>query len=130
MILPPLVFPGCMRTLYLLHSVAIQPNLELKTRNKQLLGYLTLDIALPRLVECLRVRPEPSFYYPVHGYILRLCPTIPESSLLFLPCRSLLEWSTLWCLLSLCTSPWPQTLEPEDTKFFATASLTEEIKVL
>ncbi len=105
-ILPPLVFPGCMHTLYLLHSVAMPPNLELKTRNKQLLGYLTLDIALPRLVECLRVRPEPSFYYPEHGYILRLCPTLPESSLLVLPlntrtCRRFPEWSTLWCRKSV-----------------------------
>jgi hypothetical protein len=34
LILPPLVFPD------LMHSLAIQPNLELKTRPKQLLGYL------------------------------------------------------------------------------------------
>ncbi len=31
-------------TMHLLHSVAIQPNLDLKTRPKQLLGYLLLDI--------------------------------------------------------------------------------------
>jgi hypothetical protein len=33
--------------MHLLHSIAIQPNLELKTWPKQLLGYLPLDIALP-----------------------------------------------------------------------------------
>jgi len=38
---------GCMHTVHLLPSVAIQPNLESKTRPKQLLGSLLLDIALP-----------------------------------------------------------------------------------
>ncbi len=38
---------GSMYTMHLLPSVAIQPNLELKTRPKQLLGYLPLGIALP-----------------------------------------------------------------------------------
>jgi hypothetical protein len=38
---------GCMHTLHLLPSVAIQPNLELKTQPKQLLGSLPLVIALP-----------------------------------------------------------------------------------
>jgi hypothetical protein len=38
---------GCMQTMHLLPSVAIQPNLELKTRPKQLLGSLPLVIALP-----------------------------------------------------------------------------------
>jgi hypothetical protein len=33
--------------MHLLHSIAIQPNLELKTRPKQLLGSNLLDIALP-----------------------------------------------------------------------------------
>ena len=36
-----------MQTMHLLPSVAIQPNLELKTRSKQLLGSLPLVIALP-----------------------------------------------------------------------------------
>ncbi len=36
-----------MHTMHLLPSVAIQPNLELKTRPKQLLGSLPLVIALP-----------------------------------------------------------------------------------
>jgi hypothetical protein len=36
-----------MRTMHLLPGVAIQPNLELKTRPKQLLGSLPLVIALP-----------------------------------------------------------------------------------
>ncbi len=31
------------------HSIAIQPNLELKTRPKQLLGSLPLDIVLPEV---------------------------------------------------------------------------------
>ncbi len=39
----------CMHAMHLLCSVAIQPNLELKTRPKQLLGSLPLDIALPAL---------------------------------------------------------------------------------
>jgi hypothetical protein len=38
-----------MQTMHLLPGVAMQPNLELKTRPKQLLGSLPLDIALPRL---------------------------------------------------------------------------------
>jgi hypothetical protein len=33
--------------MHLLHSIAIWPNLELKTRPKQLLGSLPLDITLP-----------------------------------------------------------------------------------
>jgi hypothetical protein len=36
-----------MHTMHLLPSVAIQPNLELKTQPKQLLGSLLLVIALP-----------------------------------------------------------------------------------
>jgi hypothetical protein len=36
-----------MHTMHLLPSVAIQPNLELKTRPKQLLGSLPLVFALP-----------------------------------------------------------------------------------
>ncbi len=36
-----------MHTMHLLSSVAIQPNLELKTRPKQLLGSLPLVIVLP-----------------------------------------------------------------------------------
>jgi hypothetical protein len=36
-----------MHTMHLLSSVAIQPNLELKTLPKQLLGSLPLVIALP-----------------------------------------------------------------------------------
>ena len=36
-----------MHTMHLLPGVAIQPNLELKTRPKQLLGSLPLVIALP-----------------------------------------------------------------------------------
>ncbi len=40
---------GCMHTLHLLPNVAIRPNLELKTRPKQLLGSLPLVISLPAL---------------------------------------------------------------------------------
>ncbi len=39
-----------MHTLHLLPSVAIQPNLELKTQPKQLLGSLPLVNALPAVV--------------------------------------------------------------------------------
>ncbi len=38
---------GCMYTMHLLPSVAIQPNIELKTRPKELLGSLLLVISLP-----------------------------------------------------------------------------------
>jgi hypothetical protein len=38
--------------MHLLHSIAIQSNLELKTRPKQLLGSLPLDIVLPRTGHC------------------------------------------------------------------------------
>jgi hypothetical protein len=37
---------GCMHTMHLLPSVAMQPNLKLKTRPKQLLGSLPLVIVL------------------------------------------------------------------------------------
>ncbi len=40
---------GCMHTMHLLPSVAIQPNLELKTRPKPVLGSLPLAFALPGL---------------------------------------------------------------------------------
>ncbi len=40
-----------MHTMHLLSSVAIQPNLELKTRPKQLLGSLLLVIALPGVLQ-------------------------------------------------------------------------------
>ena len=42
---------GCMETMHLLPSVAIQPNLELKTWPKQLLGSLPLVIVLPELTQ-------------------------------------------------------------------------------
>jgi hypothetical protein len=38
---------GCMHTIHLLPGAAIQPNLELKTRPKPVLGSLPLAIALP-----------------------------------------------------------------------------------
>jgi hypothetical protein len=38
---------GCMHTMHSLPGVATQPNLELKTRPKQLLGSLPLVITLP-----------------------------------------------------------------------------------
>jgi hypothetical protein len=37
----------CMHTMHLLPGVAKQPNLELKTQPKQLLGFLPLVVALP-----------------------------------------------------------------------------------
>jgi hypothetical protein len=42
-----------MHTMHLLPSVAMQPNLELKTWPKQLLGSLQLVIALPGRSICL-----------------------------------------------------------------------------
>jgi hypothetical protein len=38
---------GCKYAMHLLYSIAIWPNLGLKTRLKQLLGYILLDITLP-----------------------------------------------------------------------------------
>ncbi len=43
---------GCMHTMHLRSGVAIQPNLELKTWPKQLLGSLHLVIALPDGAKC------------------------------------------------------------------------------
>jgi hypothetical protein len=40
-----------MHTMHLLPSIQIQPNLELKTRPKQLLGSLRLVTALPELTK-------------------------------------------------------------------------------
>ncbi len=42
-----------MHTMHLLPGVAIQPNLELKTRPKQLLGSLPLVIVLPGLTDAV-----------------------------------------------------------------------------
>jgi hypothetical protein len=42
---------GCMHNMHLLPSAAIQPNLDLKTRPKQLLGSLPLVITLPAEVQ-------------------------------------------------------------------------------
>jgi hypothetical protein len=44
----------CMHTMHLLPGVAIKPNLELKTRPKQLLGSLPLVIALPIWSVCCK----------------------------------------------------------------------------
>jgi hypothetical protein len=43
------------------HSIAVRPNLELKTRPKQLLGSLPLDIALPDELLQLLTPPPLSF---------------------------------------------------------------------
>ncbi len=40
-----------MHAMHSLSSVAIRPNLELKTRPKRVLGSLPLDIALPALIK-------------------------------------------------------------------------------
>ncbi len=40
-----------MHAMHLLSNVAIRPNLEMKTRPKQLLGYLPLNIALPDIID-------------------------------------------------------------------------------
>jgi hypothetical protein len=49
-----------MHTMHLLPGVAKQPNLELKTRPKQLLGSLPLDIVLLVETQCMgnRLRGE------------------------------------------------------------------------
>jgi hypothetical protein len=51
-----------MHTMHLLPMVAIQPNLELKTRPKQLLGSLPLVIALPRMSEVKLIWHEDPFH--------------------------------------------------------------------
>jgi len=48
-----------MHTMHLLPGVAIQPNLELKTRPKQLLGSLLLVIALPDYGETIFIIQTP-----------------------------------------------------------------------
>jgi hypothetical protein len=53
-----------MHTMHLLPSVAMQPNLELKTRPKQLLGSLPLVIALPECV-VFSVLPHDPHYITV-----------------------------------------------------------------
>ncbi len=52
-----------MQTMHLLPGVAIQPNLELKTRPRQLLGSLPLVIALPGEAEFLCLQ---GCAYPLH----------------------------------------------------------------
>jgi hypothetical protein len=47
-----------MHTMHLLHSVAIWPNLELKTQPKQLLGYLPSDIALPATTDVYDINKQ------------------------------------------------------------------------
>ncbi len=53
---------GWMHTMHLLPSVALQPNLELKTRPKQLLGSLPLVIGLPGQ----SVNPIPEKHAPLN----------------------------------------------------------------
>ncbi len=45
----------CMHAMHLLNSVAIRPDLELKTRPKQLLGSLPLDIVLPGICKLFQL---------------------------------------------------------------------------
>ncbi len=60
-----------MATKYLLPSVAIQPNLELKTRTKQLLDSLPLVIALPGLPFSMLWRPM--------VFVMGSSPSLPGS---------------------------------------------------
>jgi hypothetical protein len=50
-----------MHTMHLLPGVAIQPNLELKTQPKQLLGSLPLVIALPGNTYLIRTQCYKTF---------------------------------------------------------------------
>ncbi len=80
---------GCMQTMHLLSGVAIQPNLELKTQPKPVLGSLPLAFALPsssfsqsvRMHDYIKYIPDP----PVRGIVSlvtmadpRAPPTTPE----------------------------------------------------
>jgi hypothetical protein len=57
---------NCMYAMHVLYSITIRPNLLLKTRPKQLLATLLLDIALPepnKLVFVPRKLLQPSVTY-------------------------------------------------------------------
>ncbi len=56
-----------MYTMHLLSSVAIQPNLELKTQPKQLLGSLLLVIALPGVTLHKSEKPAENKYSSLLG---------------------------------------------------------------
>jgi hypothetical protein len=63
-----------MHTIHLLPSVAIQPNLELKTQPKQLLGSLPLVITLPALgyfniFSSLNVALWSHLFYSINGWV-------------------------------------------------------------
>ncbi len=45
----------CMHAMHLLSSVSIRPDLELKTRPKQLLGSFPLDNVLPRICKLFQL---------------------------------------------------------------------------
>ena len=62
--------------MYLLRSIAIRPNSELKTLSKQLLGSLPLDIALPGLGKLL----QPSIMR--HSSLLDLMVSYKENEVL------------------------------------------------
>jgi hypothetical protein len=47
-----------MQTMHFLYGVAIQPNLELKTRPKPVLGSLPLAFALPGCISCMHAQAE------------------------------------------------------------------------
>jgi hypothetical protein len=51
--------------MHLPHSIAIWPNLELKTRPKQLLGSLPLDIVLPGLSVIYFWNVQKYCFYPI-----------------------------------------------------------------
>ena len=65
-----------MHTMHLLHSVAIRPNLELKTRPKELLGSLLLVIALPNNREYIDRQLIGTAHMPCFGKVIMLPATI------------------------------------------------------
>ncbi len=88
-----------MQTMHLLPIVAIQPNLELKTRPKQLLGSLPLVIVLEERLECGRAltgqrkrekerdaRASNSLSLFLTLFLLSSLPLSPTLSLYLSPC--------------------------------------------
>ncbi len=60
-----------MQTMHLLPGVAIQPNLELKTRPKPVLGSLPLAFALPGTVDLI-IKLLYFIEYSVHFFTLKM----------------------------------------------------------
>jgi hypothetical protein len=70
-----------MQTMHLLPGVAIQPNLELKTRPKLVLGSLTLAFALPALTFRTAYKPPYLNYRnPKHTLTLEVPYIVPNAA--------------------------------------------------